>query len=107
MLTINGDRLWDRLMEMAKIGATAQGGVCRVALTDEDRDGRDLFVKWCQNIGCSVEVDQMGNIFARRSGENNEVPAVMIGSHLNTQPTGGKLNGPWGIGRIRGAGDVK
>ncbi len=97
MLTINGDRLWDRLMEMAKIGATDRGGVCRVALTDEDRDGRNLFVRWCKHIGCSVEVDQIGNIFARRPGENNEAPAVMIGSHLDSQPTGGKFDGALGV----------
>ncbi len=97
MLTINGDRLWNRLMEMAKTGGTANGGVRRVALTDEDRAGRDLFVQWCKNIGCSVEIDQMGNIFARRPGHDNEAPAIMVGSHLNSQPTGGKFNGALGV----------
>ena len=97
MLTINGDRLWDRLMEMARIGSTSQGGVCRVALTDEDRNGRDLFVRWCENIGCTVEIDQLGNIFARRSGQDNQAPAIMIGSHLDSQPTGGKFDGALGV----------
>lgn len=97
MLTINGDRLWKRLMEMSTIGGTPAGGVCRVALTDEDRDGRDLFVRWCKNIGCSVEIDQMGNIFARRAGQDNAAPAIMIGSHLDSQPTGGKFDGALGV----------
>jgi len=97
MLTVDGDRLWERLMEMAQIGGTSQGGVCRVALTNEDRDGRNLFVRWCADIGCTVEVDQMGNIFARRPGENNDAPAIMIGSHLDSQPTGGKFDGVLGV----------
>jgi len=84
-------------MEMAKIGATPKGGVCRVALTEEDREGRDLFIKWCVAIDCNIEIDQMGNIFARRHGKDNTAPAVMIGSHLDSQPTGGKYDGVLGV----------
>lgn len=97
MLLINGKRHWDRLMNMAKIGATPKGGVCRVALTDEDKVGRDLFIKWCKAAGCTIEIDQMGNIFARRSGSNQAKPPVMIGSHLDSQPTGGKFDGVYGV----------
>jgi beta-ureidopropionase / N-carbamoyl-L-amino-acid hydrolase len=95
-LAINGSRLWDSLMEMAKIGATAKGGCNRQALTDLDKKGRDLFVRWCEDAGCAVSVDQVGNIFARRDGANNALPPVMFGSHLDTQPTGGKFDGVLG-----------
>lgn len=71
---IDGARLWDSLMQLAQIGATAKGGVCRLALTDLDRQGRDLFVKWATEIGCTVRVDAIGNIFARRAGRNNNLP---------------------------------
>ena len=94
---INGKRLWDSLMEMAKIGATAKGGVCRLALTDLDKEGRDLFVDWCKDAGCTVRVDAMGNIFARRAGKDNSLPPVVMGSHLDTQPTGGKFDGIYGV----------
>jgi len=93
----NGQRLWDSLMEMAKIGATEKGGCNRVAFTDEDKQARDLFVSWCEAAGCAVSVDQFGNIFARRSGQNNTLPAVIAGSHLDTQPTGGKFDGVYGV----------
>lgn len=96
-LSINGRRLWDSLMEMAKIGATQKGGNCRLALTDLDREGRDLFVRWCEEAGCTVEVDAMGNIFARRPGTRGDGPAVVTGSHLDTQPTGGKFDGVYGV----------
>ncbi len=97
-LTINPDRLWASLMAMAQIGATALGGVCRLALTDEDRQGRDLFVDWARDAGCDVEIDQMGNIFARRPGtDDNTLPPVMTGSHLDSQPTGGKFDGVYGV----------
>jgi N-carbamoyl-L-amino-acid hydrolase len=96
-MKINGDRLWASLMEMAKIGATPKGGVCRLTLTDLDRDGRDLFVKWCQEAGCTVKVDQMGNIFARRPGRNNSLAPVGTGSHLDSQPTGGRFDGVYGV----------
>jgi len=96
-ITINGDRLWDSLMEMAKIGATPKGGVCRLALTDLDKEGRDLFVSWCEEAGCRVSIDKMGNIFARRAGVDNSLPPVVMGSHLDTQPTGGKFDGIYGV----------
>ena len=96
-LKINGDRLWASLMTMAKIGATPKGGVCRLALTDLDRDGRDLFVTWCKEAGCSIKVDQMGNIFARRAGRNNSLAPVGTGSHLDSQPTGGRFDGVYGV----------
>ena len=96
-LHINGERLWDSLMEMAKIGATAKGGVCRLALTDLDRAGRDLFVRWAKEAGCSVTCDRMGNIFARRPGRDPALPPVATGSHLDSQPTGGKFDGVYGV----------
>jgi beta-ureidopropionase / N-carbamoyl-L-amino-acid hydrolase len=94
---INGQRLWDSLMEMAQIGATAKGGVCRLALTDLDRQSRDLFVRWAQEAGCSITVDRMGNIFARRPGKDDSLAPVMTGSHLDSQPTGGKFDGAYGV----------
>jgi len=94
---VNGRRLWDSLMEMAKIGATEKGGVCRLALTDLDKQSRDLFVKWCKEAGCTISVDRMGNIFARRAGRNNDLPPVMMGSHLDSQPTGGRFDGVYGV----------
>ena len=96
-LRINHERLWQSLMDMAKIGATPRGGVCRVALTDVDLQGRDLFVRWAREAGCEVEIDQMGNIFARRPGTDNTLPPVLTGSHLDTQPTGGYLDGVYGV----------
>jgi N-carbamoyl-L-amino-acid hydrolase len=96
-LRINGDRLWASLMELAQIGATEKGGVCRLALTDLDREGRELFVRWCKDAGCTVTVDRVGNIFARRPGANNDLPPVMMGSHLDSQPTGGKFDGAYGV----------
>ena len=94
---INGDRLWDSLMEMARIGATEKGGVNRQALTDLDKQGRDLFVDWCKQAGCTIRVDRMGNIFARRAGKDDGLAPVMTGSHLDTQPTGGKFDGVYGV----------
>jgi N-carbamoyl-L-amino-acid hydrolase len=96
-IQINGDRLWQSLMDMAKIGATAKGGVCRLALTDLDKEGRELFIAWCRDAGCSIRVDAMGNIFARRPGRNADAAPVMTGSHLDTQPTGGKFDGVYGV----------
>ena len=96
-LSINGDRLWDSLMEMAKIGKTAKDGVCRLALTDLDRESRDLFIKWCKAEGCTIRIDKMGNIFARREGRNPDLPPVVMGSHLDSQPTGGKYDGVYGV----------
>lgn len=94
---INGQRLWDSLMEMAQHGATEKGGVCRLALTDIDKAARDLFVDWCKDAGCTVSVDKMGNIFARRPGRDNTLPPVVMGSHIDSQPTGGKFDGIYGV----------
>ena len=94
---ISGDRLWQRLMDMAKIGATDAGGCNRQALTDLDKEGRDLFIDWCHAAGCKVRIDQMGNVFARRAGLDNSLPPVITGSHLDTQPTGGKFDGVYGV----------
>jgi len=96
-LQIDGKRLWDSLMEMAKIGATEKGGCCRLALTDLDKQSRDLFVRWCEAAGCSIKIDKMGNIFARRPGKNDDLAPVMTGSHLDTQPTGGRFDGVFGV----------
>ena len=93
----SGARLWDSLMAMAEIGATPKGGCNRVAFSDEDRRGRDLFVRWCEEAGCRVSVDRFGNIFARRPGRRDGMPVVMAGSHLDTQPTGGKFDGVYGV----------
>jgi N-carbamoyl-L-amino-acid hydrolase len=96
-LAIDGKRLWESLMEMARIGATEKGGVCRLALTDLDRESRDLFVRWCESAGCSISVDAVGNIFARRPGRRDDLPPVVTGSHLDSQPTGGKYDGAYGV----------
>ena len=96
-IRIDGGRLWQSLMDLAAIGATAKGGVCRLALTDEDRQGRDLFVRWCEEAGLTISVDAMGNLFARRPGRNPDLPPVMAGSHLDSQPTGGKFDGAYGV----------
>jgi len=96
-LAIDGQRLWDSLMEMARIGATPKGGVCRLALTDLDRESRDLFGDWCRAAGCSVTVDRMGSMFARRAGADDSLPPVLVGSHLDSQPTGGKFDGALGV----------
>jgi N-carbamoyl-L-amino-acid hydrolase len=96
-LRVNGARLWDSLMRLAEIGATPKGGVCRLALTELDRQGRDLFVGWAREIGCTVRSDAIGNIFVRRPGRRGDLPPVMTGSHLDTQPTGGKFDGNYGV----------
>ena len=95
--SINGERLWASLMELAKLGATVKGGVCRLALTDLDRQARDIFVRWCEDAGCTISVDAVGNIFARRPGLSPDLPSVMTGSHIDTQPTGGKFDGCFGV----------
>jgi len=94
---INGARLWDSLMEMAKIGATPKGGCKRLTLTDLDKQARELFRGWCEAEGCTLKVDEMGNMFARRTGEDSSLPPVIVGSHLDTQPTGGKFDGVLGV----------
>ena len=96
-LRVNGRRLWQSITDMAEIGATAKGGSCRVTLTDEDKAGRDLFWQWCEAAGCTVSVDVMGNMFARRPGRDNSLPPIAAGSHLDTQPHGGKFDGVFGV----------
>ena len=93
----NEQRLWDSLMQMGEIGGTEKGGCCRLALTDLDKQARDLFSQWCEDAGCTVRVDKMGNVFARRPGKNNDLPPVVMGSHIDTQPTGGKFDGVYGV----------
>ncbi len=96
-LVIDGRRLWDSLMKMAEIGATDKGGNRRLALSDLDGKARDLFVSWCEDAGCALTVDAMGNIFARRSGRDDTLAPVVMGSHLDTQPTGGRFDGVFGV----------
>ncbi len=84
-------------METAKFGGTARGGICRLTLTDSDRQVRDWFVKACEETDCSVTVDEIGNIFALRPGKNNALPPIAMGSHLDTQPSGGKFDGVVGV----------
>ncbi|EYD70894.1 Zn-dependent hydrolase [Limimaricola hongkongensis] len=94
---IDGARLWDSLMEMARIGPGLRGGNNRQTLTDADREGRDLFKRWCEEAGMRVGVDSMGNMFARLEGAEPDLDPVMMGSHLDTQPTGGKYDGVLGV----------
>ena len=96
-ISINGERLWQSLMDLAKIGATPKGGVARIALTELDRQGRDQFVAWCKEAGMTVTVDAIGNIFGRRAGADESLPPVMSGSHIDTQPSGGKFDGCYGV----------
>jgi N-carbamoyl-L-amino-acid hydrolase len=96
-LTINGERLWNSLMELARIGATPKGGVKRLALTDLDKEGRDLVVSWGKAAGLSITVDKIGNVFMRREGTNPALPPIVSGSHIDTQPTGGKFDGNYGV----------
>jgi len=96
-IRINAERLWDTLMQMAKIGATPKGGVKRLTLTDLDRQSRDLFALWCRQAGLAVSVDGVGSMFARRAGRNDAAPPVVSGSHLDTQPSGGRFDGCYGV----------
>lgn len=96
-IKIDGERLWSRLEELGKIGATVKGGCNRQALTDEDKTGRELFILWSRDAGCEIRIDEIGNIFARRPGRDNSLPPVIAGSHLDTQPTGGKYDGVYGV----------
>ena len=96
-LKVNGERLWDSLMQMAKIGPGIAGGNNRQTLTDADGEGRMLFQKWCDEAGCTMGVDQMGTMFARREGSDPDALPVYVGSHLDTQPTGGKYDGVLGV----------
>jgi N-carbamoyl-L-amino-acid hydrolase len=96
-LRVNGGRLWSRLMQMAQIGATPHGGCNRQALTDADIAGRKLLSRWAEEAGCRARVDAVGNLFIRRAGREDNLPVVMTGSHLDTQPTGGKFDGVYGV----------
>jgi len=96
-LGVNKSRLWNMHLEMAKIGPGVAGGNNRQALTDDDRKGRDLFKKWCEAADMTVSTDTMGNMFARRSGKDQTLSPVMAGSHLDTQPTGGRFDGVFGV----------
>jgi N-carbamoyl-L-amino-acid hydrolase len=96
-LRVNGDRLWDTIHEIAKIGPGVRGGSNRQTLTDEDAEGRRLFQRWCEDAGMTVKVDAMGTMFARREGTDPSLPPVLIGSHLDTQPTGGRYDGVLGV----------
>jgi N-carbamoyl-L-amino-acid hydrolase len=96
-MKIDGQRLWDTLMEMAKIGPGVAGGNNRQTLTDEDAEGRALFQSWCEAAGCTMGLDEMGNMFARREGTDPDALPVYVGSHLDTQPTGGKYDGVLGV----------
>ncbi|MDM7255556.1 MAG: Zn-dependent hydrolase [Paracoccus sp. (in: a-proteobacteria)] len=96
-MTVDGARLWDSLMEMAKIGPGVAGGNNRQTLTDEDAEGRALFQRWCEEAGMVMGVDTMGNMFLRQEGAEPDLDPVYIGSHLDTQPTGGKFDGVLGV----------
>ncbi|KVM03940.1 Zn-dependent hydrolase [Burkholderia ubonensis] len=97
MLKINANRLWQSLMEIAKVGATAKGGVRRLALTEADAAGRALFETWCRDAGLALSVDRVGNLFARRAGTRPDAAPVASGSHLDTQPEGGRFDGVYGV----------
>jgi N-carbamoyl-L-amino-acid hydrolase len=96
-LRIDGARLWASLMELATIGATPKGGVCRLTLTDLDKQGRDKVLGWAREAGMTVTIDKIGNGFMRRAGRNDSLPPVVAGSHIDTQPTGGKFDGNYGV----------
>ncbi len=96
-IAIKSERLWQSLMDLARIGATEKGGVRRLALTKLDGEARDLFIRWCKDAGCSVTIDGIGNIFARRAGRNDALPPIITGSHIDTQPSGGKFDGNYGV----------
>lgn len=96
-LTIDAQRMWDSIMETAEIGKTPKGGIKRLTLTDLDREVRDWFVAKCRDAGCTTGIDEMGNIYAVRPGKDNSLPPIVCGSHLDTQPTGGKFDGILGV----------
>lgn len=95
--TVNGGRLWSNLMELGKIGALPNGGLNRTALTNDDRDARNLFSHWCREAGLSVSVDAIGNIFARHDGADGSLAPILMGSHLDTQAPGGRFDGILGV----------
>lgn len=94
---IDGNRLWSSLMEIATIGPIEGEGSCRLSLSDEDRRARDLFAAWCRDAGCDVTVDRYGNMFAVRRGRDMDLPCILVGSHLDTQPHGGRFDGVLGV----------
>src|SRR2546428_10267319 len=94
---IDDARFWSTVMRSGGIGPGKAGGLCRLALTDADKEMRDLFVTWCTEAGCTVAVDRVGNIFARRPGADDQLPPVLMGSHLDTQVAGGKYDGIVGV----------
>ena len=96
-LSINPQRLWDTLMDTARFGSTPKGGVKRLTLSDEDKQVRDWFGQACEALGCAVSVDEVGNMYARRPGRRNDLKPIAMGSHLDTQPTGGKFDGILGV----------
>jgi N-carbamoyl-L-amino-acid hydrolase len=96
-ISIDSQRLWQSLMELARIGATDKGGVRRLALSKLDGEARDLFIRWCKEAGCTIAVDGIGNIFARRAGRDKTLPPIITGSHIDTQPSGGKFDGNYGV----------
>jgi N-carbamoyl-L-amino-acid hydrolase len=97
VLNCNGERLWASLMEMANVGATDKGGNCRLALSPEDKAGRELFMRWCRDAGMTLSFDAIGNLFARRAGLDASLAPVVMGSHLDTQPKGGRFDGIYGV----------
>ena len=94
---MDGERLWSRLMDMAEVGPGVAGGNNRQALSDEDQAGRDLLMRWAADAGCTFELDEIGNLFATRAGSDPDMPPVLTGSHLDTQPTGGRFDGVYGV----------
>ncbi len=96
-LAINPQRLWDQLMETAAFGATPKGGIRRLTVSDEDKRVRDWFRAECEALGCKVQIDSCGNMFATRAGKRNDLLPIAMGSHLDTQPTGGKFDGVLGV----------
>lgn len=96
-MQINDVRLWESLMAMAEIGATYGGGSSRLALTPEDAEGRALFIAWCQSLGMEIELDAIGNLFAIYPGQQRSLPPIVMGSHLDTQPKGGRFDGVYGV----------
>jgi N-carbamoyl-L-amino-acid hydrolase len=96
-LTVNPQRLWDTLMDTARFGATPKGGIKRLTVSDEDKKVRDWFKAECEKLGCRVEVDEVGNMFAIRPGKRSDLLPIAMGSHLDTQPTGGKFDGVLGV----------
>ena len=96
-LTIDGERLWSTLERSGEIGPGRAGGLCRLPLTDADREMRDQFIYWCEAAGCTITIDRLGNIFARREGSEPELPPVLVGSHLDSQVAGGKYDGILGV----------